>query len=553
MPAVAVLGLEHSEDIGGSGIMKEFKIHDKLVEKPGNMIDWLFPKLGDRTVYASGDYVQLGEYIRKEGGRCIYTLGSFWAFSNSGWFTKIHYEKGECIGRGYGRVEVLKPFDAFLVFEDYAKGYDYGNTAVVIPDMRCNIMGGCLMQKNPADDRECLEWILLNFLHCVENRDTWDVADEKIVGKFLSYKRVCRQLINVDGNDRIGDADLYFDLRKSVERYILGSELKHAIKYSNPNGLSRFLKSLPVSDFVEWKHVTLESYEIENYPISNRERNLFREHDEYHQILFRGFGENGNGFSSVVKKLKRAGFKAYSDAEARKLLKKEQELLRNENARLEQERNDEIDFNIESLDKDALRQIVIDWSRLMGSLGKVRKISVNGNDMFFTENMAVRRRSNYDKWGVQFAKCLRENGFEGDISDGVIQMRFNVNEHVPEASRGILGRAAAYGELEVSKLDCNDNRMLNLGYTGYDGRGHCIACWYFKDDGNSFLDEMRNAVERYGEKADFDLEHGDLYSLVDRNGSYGGNGELYNVFIEVAMLKAFVKSCREFLGSLKKK
>ena len=341
-----------------------------------------------RQITTNGDFSLLAVVARDGSGNleryCRWAL-----LQPNGWFEKIGFGNGDEIGAGYACAKVMKPFDAFVVFDNYSAGNDdCCNTAVVVPafgfaGMRSAFEHDDIWKKDGA--RDYVSHVLLTYIHDVDGREC-DERDDGTIGEYLSWERTSMPLVksSASPDTPIVEAKLYWDVQSSIEKSLFGSELVNAHKYKKPKGLAKFVKErLTVSDFVQNREITEDEYKAEQFhgglgKINGKLEN-FKPYTEWRLNDFLPFGLGGNEkrFPTLYRKLRDAGFRPFSDKEARRLLADERRLAEKARKDKEESKRQATIANISKLGKDEVAEIVMQWGLMMDQAGNGRRMSAS--------------------------------------------------------------------------------------------------------------------------------------------------------------------------------
>ena len=483
-------------------------------------------------------------------------------FEDNTYVTTIPYNKGDVIGRGYCKMEVLKPFNGYIVYEDFKeKLHQTWGTHVIIPAFDgCVEISHCSWHlydilkddRENFDEKKVFEATLLNYVNNVNGRDNdYDKQmNEEKIKEHLSYKRVNCYLVNYDANDSVLDYDYYEE--DNIEESFFGSNLEKV--YKRPDGLLEFIRSnLKLGDFVEYKLITqkeIDKYEKEVYRHIGR-YNSDKQHEEYRTKWLYEFGdeENEKRFPLVYKAFRNAGFNPPTHKEALKLIEKNEKLLKKQDEDEENAYKRKVLKNIAKLTADEKNAILTQWmnrldqlyannkkvnpfrssklynsstddekiflfSNGMNTFNDSKKLTVNGTNIFFDKEMKKRKPSILEEHFMTFVQCLKDNGFKGTYSDEekTLSMRADVIDEVTgENTRRNLKRIKKFYEVPNYYDDrehpgCLDfhvkmkDYMIELQSPNLDMDGHvnCEETHFFDQRDDSFLNVIKRFVEEKG-------------------------------------------------------
>lgn len=508
-----------------------------------NVIDLFFGANDKRRYRFGGDYAELGAMI--EGSNFnVRNAACFWAFLYSSSFTKTHYSKGEKIGRGYGAITVLKPFNAYLVCKDCSEKGDDRKLAVVIPALK-----GCIyamhdddihLKKKPETDREFIENALLHFVHDVFNRDYGDEMDEALEKEYLSYAMAMPGIFGLCENDSVMDTWIGKSAMWFIEETLFGKQLVHAKIYRKPKGLDEFVKNnVTVGDFVEWRTVKKDDYE-RNFHNSSASISVCM--DAHALKRMPRFGEDGveKAFSSLYAKLRQAGYKPYTSSEAKALLAKEKELSEKKEADDEEKRIKAIMENISKLDRSVLDQIVFQWSEWLDkqSLSKT-VVMPDGKELHFDALMAPRAKTDYELNIGKFTNCLEKAGFVQSGHDDR-KYTFDLTSMLPKSlKKEYVRKHSCTVSIPHSRV-LDEKRAIYVDFTGMNG-GTETAIGIYSDE-NEFTKELCDTLRRLKSSVVTDPEK-TFYEKMSKEARF--YGEIFHCMYRDNFLKclAYTKIC----------
>ena len=445
--------------VSGSANMKDAKCRAMNIWHPSE------GRVGMRKYFANGAYNDMFTKWKEtmSGLHC-----------EQSWLMKVHYDTGDTIGRGYGKLTVLKPFDAYLGYIDYrTKTDEIFNTVAVMPQMGYGVtldyvwyMSDKRLKEN---DKTVLEEGLVRLFH---KDDGYDLTEHDVIKaskEYISAPKVHFSLLHDAPEDSVMQRGTYFI--EKLEEMFFRSDRKG---YKRPKGLRKFFQDkVFMSDIVSVE---------DDYDFRVVRGGTSMEPKEIKDVLMVPIDGD---FPKVYDKLKAAGFKPYKKEESQKLrsdelgecLKKmddeyekakkktlanikklsnkekteivsqwsslfgavnpsnsiesrlalidgiedidadeldiddKLELRSQHEARMEEEESESDGEKDVPIEK-SLQEKILDLSDMMNIHDKTKKIFIGGKVIYFDEVMKKKKEDECDKLLALFVKCLEQNGFD---------------------------------------------------------------------------------------------------------------------------------------------
>jgi len=486
-------------------------------------------------------------------------------FDDNAYVTCIPYKEGDAIGRGYCKMDVLKPFNGYIVYGDFKeKLHQIWGTHVIIP-----AFDGCVEISNHSwhlcdilkdggkkfNEKEVFEATVLDYVNNVNGRENdYDKQmNEDKIREHLSYRRVNCYLVNLDQNDPV--LSYYYYDKEKIEKAFFGSYLEKV--YKRPDGLLEFIRSgLKLEGFVEYMEVTKEEIKAREEFRRTGVYNSDKPHMEYRAKWWKEFGdeENEKRFPLVYKAFRDAGFNPPTHEEAVRLIEKNNELLKKEEDDKENAYKRKVLKNIAKLTEGERKAILTQWmdtldkqyaknrktnpfrakkthssndekiflfSKALNIFEDSKKLTVDRNDIYFDGDMAKRKPSVLEEHFDVFVQCLKDNGFTGDFSieNKTLSMKADVIDEVTgENTRRRLKRIRKYYEQpncygvvqsEILLFNIRMKRyMIKYLYPNLDREGHvcCEDGDFFDQRDDSFLKMIKNFIKRNNNNRNVDSD-----------------------------------------------
>jgi len=547
----------------------EEKYKEELQENAiTSMLSQAFPPKVCTVYRAQGTtYEKFGEYITN----VFYTVWGVVPFNNYSVFEEVPYKKGDVIGRGYGKVKVLKSFTAYIVYYlNTKKSFSKEDGYIFIPEFGFTVIRlfghDCPCDIEGESERDYIGRNIMWHFHCKENKRFNSPSDENIADYLKCEKRVEDRLINIDGDDLVKDTNLYSTILYHIKEMFYNVSLFSKRK-SVPNGLAEFVGGLKMGEFIEYAKMTADRYtEDEAHYLNKDDKANFKPFKGYLLKQFHEFGDSRNyeSFASVFDALDKAGFKPAPDKNAKKRVKASDKYIVDK----EKKQKDGILSNISRLGTDILHEIAYQWWADHGTLG-FGEVNVNGKTYRFTKDMAIREEDNYEQYYGMFTKALEKHGFSHYVGlnqgDDDTTFALNVSKLVPKDFRHLQyfsehemlcyvtirkdDLVEGMRELFVRTMPLPDDRDCD-----YKTKYGCHA--YFKGNqkggkkakcaNGTFLEAIRKIVDENGgclKKTANKVYADDKYTI--------NTDSILNVIIHVAK-QQFVLAMKDFLAEAEK-